>query len=412
MRSREEICMRKRQWASWLLAGMMTLGQTTVASASTVAPVAPPLAAVSDTAAQGPVVLTRAAALKEVMALRAIQNASHDEQKAFEDWQNAVRRAEQLDTEKTSFTNPFTGEDIEIVYSDKVQMQLQQQKFVLPMQLELAYRASSMGTSIVIVSLENAMDGLLLGLHNAQNDIRSRERALALAGQTLARTKASLSAGRAIELDVQADELAVRKAEAAVRAARRSHANMLRNYNQFVGMPLEREVEVRLVPENNMPLLAADDYVLRALENRLELYRTRNTIPLLEKQSEIMTFRNLHVHDPDVALDRENVLLQLEQTKLALVEQQRAITAEIRAAYLRLKMAELDILGTRDTLARQKARLENLQSQIKAGRMPEYADDALIAALSDIEAGILTARLALDKDARSFRQATVFGSGS
>jgi hypothetical protein len=404
--------MGKRQWASWLLAGLMALGQTSVVSATTAAPTGLPALTVADAVAQGPVVLTRAVARKEVMALRAIENASRDEQKAFEDWQNALRRAEQLDTEKMIVKNPFTGEDIKIVFSDKVQMQQQQAKFVLPMQLELGYRASSMGTSIVIASLENAMDSLLLGLHSAQNEVRSKERSLGLAEQTLARTKASLKAGRAIELDVEADALAVRKATAAVAAARRSRENLVRSYNQFVGMPLERQVDVRLTPENSLPALSGDDYVLNALENRLELFQTRGSIPILEKQAEIMTFRDLHIYDPDIALDREGVVLQLEQTKTRLVEQQRSITAEIRAAFLRLQLADLDIRSTRDTLARQKARLQNIQTQIKAGRMPEYADDALLAAISDIEAGIVTARLALDKDVRLFRQATVYGTGS
>lgn len=401
--------MKGKAWASWLLAGMMAFGQGPAVATASVIPATQPEVLQNEVSAQTVKVLTRAEALKEVKALRAIHNASLDEREAFDDWQNAVKRAEQLDTEKFIVRNPFTGEDMEITYSDKVQLQLRIQKYWLPDQLEQVYRLSAMGTALVINTLENTMDSLLLALHAAQTDIRSKERARVLASQTLVRTKASLAAGRVIQLDVDADALALKKAEAALAAAERARDNLVRNYNRFVGMPLEREIQVSLTPMGNVPLLASDDYVLKAMEHRLELFQARGNIPLKEEQAELMTFKDLYLQDPDIRLDREAILLEWEQAKAQLPEKQRAITAEIRAAYLRMKISELEILSTRDTLAKQKAKLTALEAQMGAGRLPAYADDALRAAIADIEAGIVTARLSLDNDVRKFRQATVYG---
>ena len=426
--------MKAKQWASWLLAGLMALGQAplaanavttgvvTVTQTEAVAAPATTQSAVPATetaptdvapgvSAQTITVLTRVLARREVLALQPVLNASLDAKKAYEDWQNSILRADQLDTEKVVVKNPFTGENIDILFSDNVQMQLQMSKYLQPMQLELQYLALTRAVNVTTHSLENAMDSLLLGLHAAQNDILSRERSKAVAEQTLARTEASFAAGRVLQIDVDTDALALRKAEAALRAAKRSRENLVRSYNKFVGKPIERDVQVRLTPDGTLPNQAADDYVLTAMNDRLELFQKRGTILLLEKQAEIMTFRDLHVNDPDVRLDRENVLLQAEQTRLQLARDQRQITAEIRAAYLRLKVAELDITSTRNTLAQQRERLATIQSNMKAGRLPAYADDALLAGIADLEAGIVTARLSLDNDIRKFRQAAGYGPG-
>ena len=411
--------MKAKQWASWLLAALMALGQTPIQANAV--PVTTGAAAVTQAGAPATpttvqesvpaTVLTRALARREVLALQPVVNATLDAKKAYEDWQNSILRAGQLDTEKVVIKNPYNGEDIEILFSDTVQMQLQMSKILQPMQLELQYFALDRAVKVTTGSLENAMDSLLLGLHAAQGDILSRERALVLAKQTLARTEALFAAGRALQIDADADKLALRKAEAALRAAHRSRENLVRSYNKFVGKPIDRDVRVKLTPEGNLPNLAADDYVLSAMDDRLELFRNRGTIPLLEKQAEIMTFRDLHVNDPDVGRDREKVLLQAEQARLTLARDQQRITAEIRAAYLRLKATELDITGMRNTLAQQRERLVPLQSNIQAGRLPTYADDALLAGMADLEAGIVTARLSLDNDIRKFRQAAGYGPG-
>ena len=404
--------MKAKQWASWLLAGIMALGQAPVAATAATVPAAPvtTAAATADVPPQA-VVLTRDDALLEVRALQAIKNAVLDEQQALKDWKNAVLRAEQLDPDKMVVENPFTGEDMEFFFSDTVRMRQMQVKTVVPQQLELAHALRVKSVKVITATLENTMDSLLLGLHAAQNEVLSKERAVTLAEQTLARTQASFAAGRVVQLDVDADALALRKAEAALRASVRARENMVRNYNRFVGKPLDRDVRVRLNPGGRMPEGQADDFVLQALETRMDIFQQRGTIALNEKQAESMTYLNVHVNDADVAIEYARTLLQIEQGRLQLENEQRRITAEIRAAHLRLRMSELDVANTRETLARQQAKLKTIQSNIAAGRMPAYADDALEAAIEDIKAGLVTAQLSLDADVRKFLLATREGPG-
>lgn len=415
--------MKTKQWASWLLAGIMALGHSPLPVTATGLTAAPPATQTGTTvpettksveaaeAAAAPVVLTRDTAWMEVRALHAIRNAVLDEQEALEDWKNAVLLAEQLDPDKMVVENPFTGEDMELFFNDTLRMRLNQQITVNPQSMEFQYQTKAKITKVTTATLENTMNSLLLGLHAAQNEVVSKERAVKLAEQTLTRTRASFAAGRVVQLDVDTDALALKKAEATLRAAERSRENMARNYNRFVGKPLDRDVRVRLKPQGTLPEGEVDDFVLKALENRMEIFIERGTIAIQEAQAESMTYLNVHVNDADVVLEYARTLLSAEQGKVKLTDAQRKITAEIRAAHLRLRMSELDVVNTRETLARQQAKLVTVQSNIAAGRLPAYADDALVAAIEDIKAGIVTAQLSLDADVRKFLLATTEGPG-
>ena len=403
--------MKGRQWASWLLAGLVVLGNAPTAAAATVPSAAASPSAIEGAAvpASGTVVLTRAAARKELLALPAVTQASRAEQEAYDNWRNAVARAEQLDTEKMTFENPWTGKTETIVYNDETQMRLRQQKHLLPDQLKLAADMASMTTTITILTLENAMDGQLLGLHAAQEDIASSRRDLKLAEEALARAKALLAAGRVTQSDVDDAALAVRKAQAALNAAQRTLENRIRSYNRFAGAPTARRVTVSLETSGVMPLLSADDYVLQAMQNRMEIKQQRTSIQLLERKLESLTFRDLNKSDPEIASEYEKTRLDLEKARLELPETQRAITAEIRAGMLDLRIAQLDLDGMKRSLATQKEKLASLKAQIDAGRLAAWADDSLQSAVASLESGVRTSTISIDNTVRRFRQAAGTG---
>ncbi len=403
--------MKGKHWASWLLAGLVVVGNAPTVAATTVpqTPAPPPAIEGAAVPANGTVVLTRAAARKELLALPAVGQASRAEQDAYDNWRNAVARAEQLDTEKMKFENPWTGKTETIVYNDLTQMRLRQQKYILPDQLKLAADMASATTTLTILTLENALDGQLLGLYAAQEDVASGKRDLTLAEEALVRTKALLAAGRVTQSDVDDATLAVRKAQAALNASQRTLENRIRSYNRFAGAPVGRRISVSPDVSGVLPLLNADDYVVQALQNRMEIRRQRANIQLLERTLESLTFRDLHKFDTDITSEYAKTALDLQKARLELTETQRAITAEIRAGMIELRIAQLDLESMKRSLATQREKLASMKVQIDAGRLAAWADDALQSAVASLESGVRTSTISLDNAVRRFRQAAGTG---
>lgn len=405
--------MKRKAWASWLIIGAIALSQTPTI---TVALEAVTPAQISEVAARNikPIfnevlVLTRSLARREILALPAVARAARNEREAFDEWQNAIGRARTLDTEKVTFTNPWTGETDSIRHGDETQMRLRMQKYLLPEQMEFGYEMSRMSSSLAVQSLENAMDGMLLSIFAAQNDIEAKQASVALASERLSRTRALFTAGRALDLDVDTDTLALRRAEAVLSASVRSHENLSRNYNRFVAKPIDRQFVVHLSPSGILPQLTAEAYVAEALENRVELFRLRENVRLSERRAEMLTFLDLHTRDENIKLERERVLLEVESTKAAIENAQLSIAAEIRSSLLRLRIADIEIAELRQHLVSQQSAINSMQNNILAGRLAAWTDDSLVVSIEGMENQLEIVRVSLDNNVRNFRQATGVG---
>ncbi len=416
--------MKGKAWASWLMAGLLAFGSVPVTAANPVAtgktpsPASAPIASSAIPAASAPsktstqagvLVLTRELARKEILALPAVTQASRKAQKAYEDWQNAVAVAKDLDTEKMTFTNPWNGETEKIVYEDLVQMRLRIQKFWLPDQMGFLSKVASKTTDLTILNLENGMDGMMLGLVAAQDEVNAKTRSRDLAVNALTRMKASKAAGNVTQLDVDGATLDLEKAGMALMAAKRSLENQRRSFNRFLGAPLDRIFTVSLPPSGSMPFLQTDDYVAQALQNRFELFSLREQIALKEKNLELLTFKDQNKIDTDVKAEYVSGQRDLEKLRLDLTTAIRDITIEMRAASLSISMANLDAKTALRAIEAQKEQLATQKAQIAAGRQPYWTDDALDASVAATEAGFATARLSLDMKVRQFRQAAQIG---
>ena len=397
--------MRGKRWVTWLLAGLLALGSFPAGASvpvKTTAVQAMPAAA-------NVLVLTREAARKEVLALPVVQIASRKAQEAYDEWQNAIGRANDLDTEKRTFKSPWTGKMETILYNDVTQLRLRMQKYLLPDQMKFAWQMASKSTDMTINSMENAMDSLLLGLFSAQHDVKTKSRSRILASQALLRAKASKAAGNVTQLDVDAAALDLEKADKALLAAQRSLENQSRNYNRFAGAPLSRALSVSLAANGSIPLLTADEYVAQALQNRMTLFSLRESILLKERNVEMLTFHDMHKPDPDIASEYARAVLDLEKMRVDLTANERTVTAEIRSAAIAVESAQLDMKSAQLSLQRQKLTWEKTKKLIAAGRIPAWSDDAMVSAITGTEEGLSAVQLSIDAKVRKFRQAVQGG---
>jgi len=401
---------KAKKWVSLLLTGLVALGSAPNVTAETNMPIdvnTTKVVAVQPVSTEiKAFALTKDTAKKEVLQVLTVVQAVRSANEAYEDWNNSIARAKDLDTEKFSFKNPFTGETITKTFDDKTQMQLRIQKYLQPDQMKYAYEMAKRTADMTMLRMEITVDGILLGLYSAQNDILLKESDRKIASQDLTRKKAQKAAGMITQLDVDLSTLALEKAEKALLSARRSFENTSRSYNQLVGAPLDRELSVTLSGTGLLPLLPPDDYVVQALQNRMELYSLRTNIQLQEKMLELYTFKNLHETDEDTISSYRSTTLSIAKMKVELDVQIRSITWEIRAAYLELQMSDLDIQSTRKSLEEQKINLKNMKKQIDAGRLPAWSADQLESAVNNLSNAVDLSKISLDQSIKRFRFAT------
>jgi hypothetical protein len=390
--------MKGKSWAPWLLAGLLALGPIPAAASDTA--VAVPQAAYA---------LTRETAQKEVHGLQAIRLASRRAQDAFDEWQNSIGRAKDIDPEKRTFMNPWTGMTVTIRFDDKTQLRLRMQKYLLPDQMKLSWQMASKSLDVTLASLENTMDSLLLGLVASQNDLKAKVRSRTLSSDTLSRAKASRAAGNLTQLDVDAAALDLEKADMAVTASERAFENQCCNYNRFVGAPLSRKLTVSMGVSSIVLYLSAEEYAVQAIRNRMELFSLREGIPLKERTLEMLAYKDMNKIDADIATEYAGAELDLERARLDLADNERSIRSQILAAFISLESARLDLKIAEQSLQRQKDKLEAMKKQIAAGRVPAWSDDAMVNAIAGMEEGLSLSRLSLGVKVRRFRQAAQTG---
>jgi hypothetical protein len=403
--------MKGKSWAPWLLAGMLAFGSIPAAASNTSVTATVPTAASGQSAPStgAAFVLTRETAKKEVRGTQTVRLASRSAQDAYEAWQDSVIRANNLDTEKRLFKNPWNGATITIRFNDKTQLRLRMQKYLMPDQMKFSWQMASKSLDLTVNSLENSMDSILFGLYAAQNDLNAKGRLQKLSSEALSRAKASKAAGNVTQLTVDAAALDLEKAGKALTASERSFENQCRNYNRLVGAPLSRRLIVSLDVNSSILYLTAEDYASQALQNRMTLFSLREGIKLKEKNLEMLTFKDLNKIDADIASEYEGVRLDLESTRLDLDENMRSVTAEILSAFIDLESAQMDLKIGQQSLRRQKAKLETMKKQIDAGRIPAWSDDALVNAIAGMEEGLAVSRLSLAGKVRRFQFAVQVG---
>jgi hypothetical protein len=390
----------KRTWTSCLMVAMFLWGIVPVAATDVVKP---------DSMDGSPFIATREFAQKEVLSLPAVTLASLKSQEAFDDWSNAIARAENLDTEKVTVVNAKTGITTVRMFSDVTQLQLRIQKYLLPDQMRLAWQVASKMTDITIMNLENNMDSMLLSIYRAQGDVKMKTRSVDLLVNGLVRMKSSKAAGLITQLDLEDYALEFERAEKALSASRRFLENQCRSYNQFAGAPLSRPFTVALSQSGSLPLLTAEEYVVQALQNRLEVFTLRENTALTQRYLEILTFRNLDTLDSDVHAEYVRTGLNLEKLRAQLSIATRDVTAEIHSAALAIKSANHGIGLTSWALEQQKEKMEMLEDRISSGSMPSWSDDALVHEIAGMKEELEIERVSLVNIIRKFRQATQFG---
>ena len=342
-------------------------------------------------------------------ALQAVALVSRQAQDAYDEWQNSMGRAKDIDTEKQTYKNPFTGKTETILFNDETQLRLRMQKYLQPDQMKFSWQMAVKSFDMTISSLENSMDSLLLGLYASQNDVKAKTRSRKLATEALARAKASRTAGNVTQLDVDVAALDLEKADKALSASQRAFENQCRNYNRFAGAPLSRRLSVSLALNSAMLYLTTGEYVAQALQNRMTLFSLREGILLKERNLEMLTFRDLYKIDPDIASEYEGAKLALDKARLDLTAAIRSVTAEIQSAAIVLESAQLDLKATQLSLRRQKAKLETLKKQIAAGRIPAWSSGTLVNAIAGMEEGLAVSGLSMAGKVNRFRQAAQIG---
>ncbi len=302
-------------------------------------------------------------------------------------WKDQLINANNIDTEKMKFHNPYTDEEDTYYYDFPVQIQLRLAKEYYPEMMH--FEAEKLEKTIVVVEnqLANVTDNLYSGLYGTYRNKLLSQKSLEQAQKVLAREETRYNNGLITALDLEGARLEVETYEQAIVKADRDFENMHRQFNQMAGLKMDFRYDMIGTPfvTTNRVTISEDQAVDDALTNRKEIWEINRQIQLVNMRLEIYQHKNVHLTDPQTKEDYADALTELEDLELQLSEQKRAIEKEIRNAYQDLQICYLDLEITRFELLKQKNQLETVENQYKAGLIPIVYVEQLQNAINQLE---------------------------
>lgn len=317
----------------------------------------------------------------------AIWNARENIRFSKRDYEDQVNKSSKIDTQKTSFHNPYTDEDENFYFDNTTQMQMRFMKEFLPEQMKYVWDVREKALAVTENAMANAADNLFIGLYSTYQNKIFAQKSLDLSNRLLVREQVRFQNGMITTLDLESTKLEVKTHENTIIKADRDYENIHRQFNLLAGLPLDYRYDLVGTPwvTQNRITITEDEAITSALKNRMEIWDLDRQIRLTLKRLEIYQHEDVNIKDPQTREDYAKVIDELENLKLKLSEQKYSIEKEIRDAYQELKISYLDLEITKLNLLKQKNQLETVSNQYHSGLVPISVVEQLEYAVNQLE---------------------------
>lgn len=318
---------------------------------------------------------------------RTLEEKRLQERKSFYGYSNTVQTSRGINTEGRNI-NMF-GMDFFISYPDDVQMLLTMQKefmpFVQRFTWQMSLKEKELSENILILTLRD----LYLGLYSTSRNCEILKKKLELEDKKNNANKVRFEHGLISNIELKESRYNYLKAQKAFESAQREFENMKRNFNLFLGVPIDTEYDELLFEElkRDVKIKPIEYYLERALENRLEKTVLESQIEMTEFQISIYEKNRVYETYTKVRKDYNEALRQLENLKIQLEQIKTDIENEIKSAYIEVKKEEYNLQSINDTLNMQLKNYERLQSQFEQGFIAKLVMDEVKIGLEELRNG-------------------------
>lgn len=255
----------------------------------------------------------------------------------------------------------LTLEDARLTYEDAKANQMVRPSPTTMQQAENAWQTAQRNRELARIDLDMQVESAYYDVLRATSSQDLAGRSLNSARVQLDSTKVRYNHGMVSDVDLLAAETAVASAEAELNRADAALLSAKMRLNRILGRDLAAPLE--LVDEFVYEPVAVDlDAALaKALETRLELQQSRNTLEL--RKTEVVI--NDNPYTPSLTTDKSR--LALKKAEIDLAEKELDIRLEILQSYNTLKETERRIPIQQKNVDRAKESLRISQVRYEAG---------------------------------------------
>lgn len=253
---------------------------------------------------------------------------------------NNALQAKRLEAKNADINARLVNETVGDIPSDFIEsLDAAQQKYVTEAKAEMAKKLNA----LVVKSMESRTK---LGAQKAYYDLLHAKAEVELKKQSLVRAqtqlkvaKAAFDVGTKAKTDILQAEMGVAGAQAALAAAENNLEISRMKLNEFLGVELSKQWKLAADNKPMHPItLTLEQATEQALSKRLELVQKQEELKLAELSVELIRkYSALSTYQGQVARN------DLEKAKLAIEEQNRAISLEVAEAYYNLNAAKLGV---------------------------------------------------------------------
>lgn len=310
------------------------------------------------------------------------------ERRTFYGYSNTVQTSRGINTEGRN-VNMF-GMDFFISYPDDVQMLLTMQKEFMPFVQRFGWQMSLKEKELTENALVLALRDLYLGLYSTSKNCDILEKKLELENKKYNANKIRFENGLISEIESEESQYQFLKAQKNLESAKRDFENMRRNFNSFLGVPIDTEYDELLFEElkRDVRIQPLEYYLEKALENRLEVIVLEGQIEMTELQISIYEKNRVNETYTNVQKDYNEALRQLENLKAQLEQTKIDIENEIKSAYIEIKKEGYNLQSLNDTLNMQEKNYQRLQNQFEQGFIAKLIIDEVKMGLEELKNGI------------------------
>ena len=310
------------------------------------------------------------------------------ERRTFYGYSNTVQTSRGINTEGRN-VNMF-GMDFFISYPDDVQMLLTMQKEFMPFVQRFGWQMSLKEKELTENALVLALRDLYLGLYSTSKNCDILEKKLELENKKYNANKIRFENGLISEIESEESQYQFLKAQKNLESAKRDFENMRRNFNSFLGVPIDTEYDELLFEElkRDVRIQPLEYYLEKALENRLEVIVLEGQIEMTELQISIYEKNRVNETYTKVRKDYNEALRQLENLKAQLEQTKIDIENEIKSAYIEIKKEGYNLQSLNDTLNMQEKNYQRLQNQFEQGFIAKLIIDEVKMGLEELKNGI------------------------
>ncbi len=359
---------------------------------------------------RGPLTYDRSVAFMEMNSstLKKLQRAEDD---ALRQYKSNVESAKNIDV--NGFTFKYGNEEMYIHYGAETKLMMIKMKELFPEQMKFSWEATRANRVITVNGLKASLRGVFFGVYNAQSDYQLKQKQLALAGEINRQDKIKQQKGMITDLEMEESDFNLLKAQKDADNAKRSYDNMVRSFNQFVGLPARDGFsQVSYEDELSHPVWKpVEDYIQMALENRFDMISIRSQIALKEQEKKIIESGYLYKTSTTAQDEYERLLNDLEQLNLDLEGMRLSIINEIENAYVDVIRTGKSVDNLNNTLKLQRSSHANMQARFESGMISKNILTQSELGLLQVENGYKAALYDYNTRIMRFNNATGIGPG-